>query len=61
MRGTFKNVGKDNLEATIPLQRSGSLKDVAGTCIYLSSRAGAWTTGASIVLDGGSTSNRSML
>ena len=32
-----------------------TLDDLAGAAIYLASRAGAWTTGQTIVVDGGST------
>ncbi|BEJ11798.1 hypothetical protein CspHIS471_0202580 [Cutaneotrichosporon sp. HIS471] len=38
----------------VPLRRLGQAEDIAGTCIYLASRAGAWTTGAIIPIDGGS-------
>ncbi|BEJ04443.1 hypothetical protein CcaverHIS641_0202600 [Cutaneotrichosporon cavernicola] len=38
----------------VPLRRLGQASDIAGTCIYLASRAGAWTTGAIIPVDGGS-------
>jgi len=44
---------RDSIEAGIPRQRVGGPLDMAGTCIYLASRAGAWTTGATLVLDGG--------
>ena len=44
---------KDTIEAGIPLGRIGSPADVAGTCLYLSSRAGAYVNGATIALDGG--------
>ncbi|KAI7868071.1 hypothetical protein BDF14DRAFT_1796057 [Spinellus fusiger] len=44
---------KDKLLKRIPLGRLGSAEDVSGTCIYLSSRAGAYTTGATIAVDGG--------
>lgn len=37
----------------IPRKRAGEPEDMAGTAIYLSSRAGAWTVGHTIVLDGG--------
>jgi NAD(P)-dependent dehydrogenase (short-subunit alcohol dehydrogenase family) len=37
----------------IPRQRAGEPEDIAGTAIYLSSRAGAWVDGHTIVLDGG--------
>lgn len=38
----------------IPMGRSGRPDDIAGTAIYLSSRAGSFLTGAIIVVDGGS-------
>ena len=52
MRATIAAVG-DTLAKTTPRQRIGNLKDMAGACIYLSSRAGAWLTGAEINVDGG--------
>jgi NAD(P)-dependent dehydrogenase (short-subunit alcohol dehydrogenase family) len=36
-----------------PSQRIGSPEDVAGTAMFLSSRAGAYVNGATIALDGG--------
>lgn len=45
---------QDAIESGIPLGRIGSPEDVAGTCLYLSSRAGAYVNGATITLDGGS-------
>ena len=39
--------------AAIPRGRIGTPEDAAGTSIYLSSRASAWITGHTIVLDGG--------
>jgi NAD(P)-dependent dehydrogenase (short-subunit alcohol dehydrogenase family) len=39
-----------------PLRRLGEPDDIAGAAIYLASRAGSWTTGQTIVVDGGSTS-----
>ncbi|RHZ52456.1 hypothetical protein Glove_461g47 [Diversispora epigaea] len=44
---------KKVFESITPLNRIGTEEDMAGTCIYLSSRAGAFTTGATIVVDGG--------
>jgi NAD(P)-dependent dehydrogenase (short-subunit alcohol dehydrogenase family) len=41
------------LALAVPMQRLGSLEDVAGLAIYLASRAGAYMTGNVIPLDGG--------
>jgi len=41
------------LEQNVPLGRIGTPEDVAGLSIFLSSRAGAYVTGAVIPLDGG--------
>jgi NAD(P)-dependent dehydrogenase (short-subunit alcohol dehydrogenase family) len=46
-------MGLKALQARIPLGRLGSAKDIAGACIFLSSRAGAYVTGAEIPVDGG--------
>ena len=39
-----------------PLRRLGEPDDIAGAVIYLAGPAGAWTTGQTIVVDGGATS-----
>lgn len=41
------------LEAKIPLGRLGSPQDIGGLCVFLSSPAGAYVTGAELPLDGG--------
>jgi NAD(P)-dependent dehydrogenase (short-subunit alcohol dehydrogenase family) len=38
-----------------PLRRLGEPEDLAGAVIYLASRAGSWTTGQTLVVDGGTT------
>jgi NAD(P)-dependent dehydrogenase (short-subunit alcohol dehydrogenase family) len=43
----------DKLVGRIPLGRLGTAEDVAGACILLASRAGAYITGSAIVIDGG--------
>lgn len=53
MKATLEKF-KEVIEGSIPLGRIGSPEDVAGTCIWLSSRAGAFVNGATIALDGGS-------
>jgi len=45
---------QSSIEANIPLGRIGSPEDVAGSCLFLSSRAGSYVNGATITLDGGS-------
>jgi NAD(P)-dependent dehydrogenase (short-subunit alcohol dehydrogenase family) len=42
-------------ESTTPLRRIGEPEDIAGAAVFLASRAGAWTTGQVIVIDGGVT------
>ena len=39
----------------VPLGRLGEPEDVAGAAVFLASRAGAWITGQTLVVDGGST------
>jgi NAD(P)-dependent dehydrogenase (short-subunit alcohol dehydrogenase family) len=39
-----------------PLRRLGEPDDIAGAAVFLASRAGAWMTGQTIVIDGGTTS-----
>jgi NAD(P)-dependent dehydrogenase (short-subunit alcohol dehydrogenase family) len=53
MAATLKNFG-EAIVSSIPLRRIGSPQDVAGACLFLSSRAGAYVNGATIALDGGS-------
>jgi NAD(P)-dependent dehydrogenase (short-subunit alcohol dehydrogenase family) len=43
------------VEKMVPLGRIGRPDDVAGLTLFLSSRAGAYLTGAIIPLDGGVT------
>jgi NAD(P)-dependent dehydrogenase (short-subunit alcohol dehydrogenase family) len=54
MRATLEQFG-DELAAASPLGRIGVPDDMAGVAIYLSSRAGAYVTGAVIPVDGGLT------
>jgi NAD(P)-dependent dehydrogenase (short-subunit alcohol dehydrogenase family) len=41
----------------IPLQRIGDEQDMAGTILYLASRAGAYCNGNFLVVDGGRLGN----
>ncbi len=41
--------------AGTPLRRLGEPDDIAGAAVFLASRAGAWTTGQTFVIDGGAT------
>lgn len=42
-----------DLVERVPLQRLGAESDIVGACIFLSSRAGAYVTGAQLNIDGG--------
>ncbi|KAL4896830.1 hypothetical protein BDV59DRAFT_171700 [Aspergillus ambiguus] len=53
MAQTLRNFG-EQIKSGIPLGRIGSPEDVAGACMFLSSRAGSYVNGATIRLDGGS-------
>ncbi|QUC23272.1 uncharacterized protein UV8b_07513 [Ustilaginoidea virens] len=52
MKATLDAVG-DVLEGEIPLRRIGRDEDVAGSAMFLASKAGAYLNGALIRLDGG--------
>ncbi len=53
MNYTLTNHGED-IKRVVPRGRVGEPEDMAGVVIYLSSRAGAYVTGAVIPVDGGS-------
>jgi len=57
MHETLETFG-DQIKSTIPLGRIGRPEDMAGTTIYLASRAGAYLTGMTIRVDGGTTTNQ---
>jgi NAD(P)-dependent dehydrogenase (short-subunit alcohol dehydrogenase family) len=44
---------RDAVAANVPRNRIGTAEDIAGTVIFLASRAGAFTTGAIVPVDGG--------
>ena len=49
----FDTVGESGVAEGIPMGRVGRPEDMAGTAIFLSSRAGSYLTGAVIPVDGG--------
>ncbi|CAJ0640717.1 14331_t:CDS:2 [Entrophospora sp. SA101] len=53
MTKKFLDANKKLMISNIPLGRIGRSEDVAGTCIYLASKAGAFTNGALVTIDGG--------
>jgi NAD(P)-dependent dehydrogenase (short-subunit alcohol dehydrogenase family) len=40
-------------QTQVPLRRLGEPDDISGMAVYLASKAGAWTTGQTFVVDGG--------
>lgn len=53
MAATLRDM-EEVIKSGIPLNRIGTPEDVAGACLFLSSRAGSYVTGATIAVDGGS-------
>uniref|UniRef100_A0A7S1LP64 Uncharacterized protein n=1 Tax=Alexandrium catenella TaxID=2925 RepID=A0A7S1LP64_ALECA len=54
MRATIRAAGgTDTLGRRLIGGRIGAPGDITGACLFLASRAGSWTTGAKLVLDGG--------
>ena len=49
-----EDLAQERIDKT-PLGRLGEPEDLAGAAVYLASRAGAWTTAQTIVVDGGAT------
>jgi NAD(P)-dependent dehydrogenase (short-subunit alcohol dehydrogenase family) len=49
----FDGLGEEGASASIPMGRAGRQDDIAGTVIYLASRAGSYLNGAVIPVDGG--------
>jgi len=45
--------GERRVSSALPLRRLGEPDDIAGAAVFLASRAGAWMTGQSIIVDGG--------
>ena len=57
MRATLEAAG-DRMAQMMPLKRIGRPDDVAGTAIFLSSRAGSFLTGTIIPVDGGAATTK---
>lgn len=54
MRQTIKAAGESNIAGGTLLGRLGSPSDICGACLFLASPSGAWVTGVSVPVDGGS-------
>lgn len=56
----YEDAGRKELElSSIPLGAFGSVNDIAGAAVFLCSDAGAYITGADLVVDGGRNRSRS--
>lgn len=53
--------GQDKMAKGNPLGRLGRPEDIAGAIVYLTSRAGAYVNGETVVLDGGSVWNQGQM
>jgi NAD(P)-dependent dehydrogenase (short-subunit alcohol dehydrogenase family) len=58
MMAAVLNAFGEEIVANTPLARIGRPDDMAGTAIFLSSRAGSYITGAVIPVDGGIATTR---
>jgi NAD(P)-dependent dehydrogenase (short-subunit alcohol dehydrogenase family) len=54
-KALWEGPGGEARAQVTPLRRLGDPDDIAGAAVFLASRAGAWTTGQTIVVDGGET------
>lgn len=53
MQGTLDRVGEEKMIEKVPLRRLTGPDDMAGTAIYLASRAASYVTGTVVPVDGG--------
>ena len=53
MQGTLDRVGEEKVLEKVPLKRLTGPDDMAGTAIYLASKAASYVTGAVVPVDGG--------
>jgi 3-oxoacyl-[acyl-carrier protein] reductase len=53
MTSALPDEQRERLQAQIPLQRLGTVDDVAGAVLFLASRAGAYVTGETLHVNGG--------
>ena len=52
-KGLLAVAKEEAIRAAVPMGRFGSASDIGGAALFLASRAGAWVTGTTIVVDGG--------
>jgi 2-deoxy-D-gluconate 3-dehydrogenase len=52
-RGDVEGTDWEAVGSTVPRRRVGTPEDIAGTALFLASRAGAFTVGEVITCDGG--------
>ncbi len=47
--------GQERIRTRFPIPRVGEPEDLGPAAVFLASRAGAWMTGQTLVIDGGAT------
>ena len=55
MSGALLERYREQMLANIPLKRFGTMDDIQGIAVFLSSSASAYMTGQTVVVDGGAT------
>lgn len=53
LQGTLERKGEETVLEPVPLKRFADASDMAGSALFLASRAGAYVTGAVLPVDGG--------
>ena len=53
MKATLESM-EEAIAGSLPMNRIGAPEDVVAACLWLSGKGGAWVTGVTVPIDGGS-------